>query len=455
MNIDELKNIVFENGIIGAGGAGFPTHAKLTTGIDTIILNGAECEPLLRVDRQLLSVYPDEILMTLSFIVDTLGAKRGIVAIKSAYKAAIDSVKNSIGNYKNLELKMLPDVYPAGDEVVLIYETTGRIVPEGSIPISVGTIVMNVETVLNIYNAIYLKHPVTEKYVTITGNVKYPSTFKVKIGTSVAWLIEKAGGCLEEDYEIIMGGPMTGKIVSIDSPITKTTKSIIALPKDHPVITKRKTNIKVELKRAMSACSQCQMCTDLCPRNLLGHFIQPHKVMNAVANSIIDDTSAFTMTMLCSECGLCEMYSCHQSLSPRKIISQIKTKLRQNGIKNPHSKKPEKADIMRNERLVPMERLISRLALNKYNVDAPLNLDTIVPSGSVIMQLNQHVGVAANPVVKIGDIVKEGDLIGDVPDNKLGAKLHASIDGIIIDVTDDRIVIKPRGDFNGQSNRIS
>ncbi|PHO07200.1 NADH dehydrogenase [Thermoanaerobacterium thermosaccharolyticum] len=455
MDIDELKNIVFENGIIGAGGAGFPTHAKLTTGIDTIILNGAECEPLLRVDRQLLAIYTDEILMTLSFIVDTLGAKRGIVAIKSAYKIAIDSVKNSIGNYKNLELKMLPDVYPAGDEVVLIYETTGRIVPEGSIPISVGTIVMNVETVLNIYNAINLKHPVTEKYVTVTGNVKYPSTFKVKVGTSAAELIEKAGGCLEEDYEVIMGGPMTGKIVDVETPITKITKAIIVLPKDHPVITKRKTNIRVELKRAMSVCSQCQMCTDLCPRHLLGHSIEPHKVMNAVANNIIADTTAYTMTMLCSECGLCEMYSCHQSLSPRKIISQIKTKLRQNGVKNPHNKRTERANVMRDERLVPMERLISRLSLKKYDVDAPMNFDTVIPSHHVVMQLSQHVGVKAIPVVNVGDIVKEGDLIGDVPNNKLGAKLHASIDGIIIDVTDDRIVIKPRGDFDGQSNRIS
>lgn len=454
MNIDELKNIVFENGIVGAGGAGFPTHAKLTTGIDMIVLNGAECEPLLRVDRQLLAIYTDEILMTLSFIVDTLGAKRGIVAIKSAYKTAISSVKNLIGNYKNLELKVLPDVYPAGDEVVLIYETTGRIVPEGSIPISVGTLVMNVETVLNVYNAIYLKHPVTEKYVTVTGGVKYPSTFKAKVGTSVARLIEKAGGCLEKDCEVIMGGPMTGKIVSIETPITKTTKAIIVLPKDHPVITKRKTNIRIELKRAMSVCSQCQMCTDLCPRNLLGHSIKPHKVMNAVANSIIDDTAAYTMTMLCSECGLCEMYSCHQSLSPRKIISQIKIKLRQNGVKNPHNKRPETANVMRDERLVPMERLISRLSLKKYDVDAPMNFDTVIPSHHVAMQLSQHVGAKAIPVVKVGDIVKEGDLIGDVPNNKLGAKLHASIDGIIIDVTDDSIVIKPRGDFDGQSDRI-
>lgn len=455
MNINELKNIVFENGIVGAGGAGFPTHAKLSAGVDTVILNGAECEPLLRVDRQLLAVYTDEILMTLSLIVDTLGAKCGLVAVKSAYKATIDSVKNSIVNYKNLEMKILPDVYPAGDEIVLIYETTGKIVPEGSIPISVGTLVMNVETVLNIYNAIYLKHPVTEKYVTVTGNVKCPSTFKVKVGISVAELIEKSGGSLEEDYEIIMGGPMTGKIVDRKTPITKTTKAIIVLPKDHPVITKRKTNISIELKRAMSVCSQCQMCTNLCPRHLLGHSIEPHKVMNAVANGIIADTTAYTITLLCSECGLCEMYSCHQSLSPRKIISQIKTKLRQNGVKNPHSKKPEKADIMRNERLVPMERLISRLALNKYNVDAPLSADTIVPSDSIIMQLNQHVGVAANPVVKVGDMVKEGDLIGDIPNNKLGARLHASVDGVIIDVTDHSVVIEPRGDFNGQSNRIS
>ena len=128
----DLKNALFEGGVVGAGGAGFPTHAKLSDQADTVILNCAECEPLIKVDRQLMVDYINEILSGMQMMVEAMGAKEGIIALKKSYTASIEAVKSNIGNYKNLRLHILPDIYPAGDEVVLIYETTD---PERTAPV--------------------------------------------------------------------------------------------------------------------------------------------------------------------------------------------------------------------------------------------------------------------------------------------------------------------------------
>jgi Na+-translocating ferredoxin:NAD+ oxidoreductase RnfC subunit len=442
MNLEELKGKIQEAGIVGAGGAGFPTHMKLSDKADVVIINGAECEPLLRVDRQLLTKHAKEILFTLNTICTTLGAK-GIVAVKTSYKSAIEALQRNINAYSNIELKLLPDVYPAGDEVVLVYETTGRIVPEGAIPISVGAVVLNAETVLNIHNAIEKNEPVTEKYVTVTGAVKNPVTLKVPIGIELGELIKAAGGASIKEYNIIGGGPMTGRVVDESVKVTKTTKAVIVLPVNHPVILKKQANTSIMLKRAMSVCSQCQMCTSLCPRNLLGHSIQPHKVMRALSTGTTYNVEDYTSTLLCCECGLCEMYACHQSLSPRTLIREVKNKLRSNGVKNTHSKSPDKSHIMRADRGLPMKRLISRLGLNEYVNAAPI-LEQSIAYSKVNILTNQHIGAPAKPMVKKGEQVVKGQLIGVLQEGKLGTNLHAPIDGIIEEVHDNEIVIKAR-----------
>jgi Na+-translocating ferredoxin:NAD+ oxidoreductase RnfC subunit len=442
MNLEELKGRIQEAGIVGAGGAGFPTHVKLTDIAEVIIINGAECEPLLRVDRQLLTKHAEEILYTLNTLCTTLGAK-GVVAVKTSYKSAIEALQRNISSYNNIEMKLLPDVYPAGDEVVLVYETTGRIVPEGSIPISVGAIVLNAETVLNIHNAIEHNMPVTEKYVTVTGAVKNPVTLKVPLGMEISDLIKAAGGASVKEYNIIGGGPMTGRVVDETTKVTKTTKAVIVLPINHPVILKKNANTSVMVKRAMSVCSQCQMCTSLCPRNLLGHVIQPHKVMRALSTGTTYNIEDYTSTLLCCECGLCEMYACHQSLSPRTLISEVKNKLRAHGVKNPHNKSPEQTHMMRSDRGVPMKRLIARLGLTEYINEAAISEQHMICS-EVKVLTNQHIGAPAQPIVKIGEQVVKGQLLGISQEGKLGANIHASIEGTIEAINNNIIVIKAR-----------
>jgi Na+-translocating ferredoxin:NAD+ oxidoreductase RnfC subunit len=443
LDINELKKAIMENGVVGAGGAGFPSHAKLSEQVKTIVLNGAECEPLFRTDRQLLAVHADEIMYTLELMVEALGAENAIIALKPSYKAAIAAIENNMYKYNNISLHILKDIYPAGDEIVLIYETTGKIVPEGALPLSVGVMVNNVETVYNIYKAVEKKEPVTDKYLTVTGQVKTPVTLKIPVGTCVKKAIELAGGPDIEDYEIILGGPMTGRLGGEEDIITKTTKAIIVLPKDHLLVKKRKEKSSINLKRTASICSQCQMCTDLCPRHLLGYALKPNKIMNAAGFSITKDASVYTASFLCSECGLCKMYSCHQGLSPRRIIGELKSGLRAGGVKNPHHNAPESVNSMRYGRLVPEDRLIPRLGILKYNTDAPMD-ESEKDIKAVKLALSQHIGAKASPVVKTGDTVTKGQLIGQIPEGKLGARIHASISGTVSNVDDFFITIAKR-----------
>lgn len=444
MNIDELKLIMKENGIVGAGGAGFPSYAKLDKRADTIILNCAECEPLLKLHRQVIEKYAYEIIITLDQIAEVVEASEVIIAIKPSYKSAVKQVEGVIQTIKTtrkIRIGLLPEVYPAGDEVVTIYETTGKVVPPGSIPISIGVTVFNVETILNVYRAINEKQPVTYKYITITGEVKNPVTLKVPLGITVDECIAAAGGLTIEDPVYINGGPMTGKIVNGYDTITKTSNAILVMPSDQYIVRKRQSKISIDMKRAMSACCQCQMCTDLCPRNLLGHPIKPHAFMRASTSGSTKEVNTFMDTFYCSQCGLCEMYSCFQGLSPRTLIGQCKDSLRKNGVMPPKEVKQKEVSLARAYRGVSKERLTARLGLEKYDAKAPL-VDELVETKLVKISMRQHIGAPAVPCAKKGDYIESGCVIGSVSAENLGANIHASISGTVLDVNSDYVTIR-------------
>ncbi|MCI8371969.1 MAG: hypothetical protein HFI75_06185 [Lachnospiraceae bacterium] len=439
MDITELKKALFDGGVVGAGGAGFPTHAKLSEQADTIILNCAECEPLIKVDRQLITDYVEEVLSGMQLLADTLGAKEGIIAVKKSYTASIEAVKSKIGEYKSLKLHILPDIYPAGDEVILIYETTGRVVPQGKIPIVVGCMVVNVETVLNAYRKVTSGTNVVTKFVTVAGLVKNPLTVEVPVGITVQDLIDMAGGFTTNDSVMIMGGPMTGRICSTGDIVTKTTKAVLVLPPACPPITKRQSSSRLNIRNAMSVCSQCSMCTSLCPRNLLGAAIKPHEFMRAVGNGLTHEVDTFLNSFFCVSCGLCEMYSCHQGLSPRTLLDQYKGGLRANGVKPPErAMKP--VNSMREERKVPEHRLLLRLGLAPYDVPAPMGKCT-ADIKEVKLMLRQCIGAPCAAVVKAGDTVEVGQVVGEPPEGALGTSLHASLAGKVTAVTDNYITI--------------
>ncbi len=439
MRLSELKSILQKNGVVGAGGAGFPSYAKLNDKADTVILNCAECEPLFKLHRQLLEKYAHEIVSMLDLLKQAVGAKEFIVALKASYKGALESVREALSDYPDGRIQLLREMYPAGDEVITIYECTGRVVPPGNLPISVGCIVYNVETVLNMYHAVTEATPVTHKYVTVAGEVKNPTTLRVPIGTSFSHLIELAGGVTVEDAEIISGGPMTGNLSSQSAFVTKTTNGILVMPDDHYIVMKRKQKPQISIRRAMSSCCQCKSCTELCSRHLLGHPVNPADFMKCVANAT-SHTKAVLNTMYCSQCGLCEMYSCPQGLSPKTLMGLSKAGLRDNGIKPEIFTESTEVHSEREYRTVPMKRLIERLDLSKYNVAAKIDNVNVTPS-MVKISTSQHIGKPATPVVKIGDKVKTGDVIATFDDNALSVGYHSSIDGVVTSVNEKAITI--------------
>lgn len=435
---------VKEAGIIGAGGAGFPTHVKLGSQAEYVIVNGAECEPLLRVDQQLMTNYSEELVKALELVVETVGAKKGIIALKKKYKKAIEKLNLILENNEKIELHLLDNFYPAGDEQITVYEVTGRIIPEGGIPLQVGVIVLNVETLLNIKNSVD-DIPVTHTYLTVTGAVKEPKTMYLPIGTTVREALELAGGVTIENFAVIDGGPMMGKLLpSIDMPIVKNSKGYIVLPSDHPRILSKSKDLKQMLKEGRTACCHCSLCTEVCPRNLIGHSIQPDKLMRVASyQSTCSATEDVNSAYLCCECGLCEV-ACVMNLQPWKLNGFLKKTLRENGVKNTHTNTPDAAHPFREYKKFPVPQLISRLGLKPYDVDANLDLDAGKDINEVIIKLSQHIGAKSKAIVNVGDRVEKGQKIAEIPENQLGANIHASIDGVVIAVDDDMIKISSK-----------
>ena len=438
MELNDIKNLLREMGIVGAGGAGFPSYAKLSDKADTVILNCAECEPLLKVHRQVLEEYTCEILSALSEIVRAVGAERGIIAVKAHYRSTVKALESEISDHPKLSICKLRSVYPTGDELILIKEVTGRVVDPGQLPISAGVTVFNTETVYNVYRAIF-GSPVTHKFVTVAGEVANPITLRVPIGTKISQLIAAAGGETVDSPEYISGGPMMGKIASASDVIIKTTNAIIVLPQNHTVILNKNRNTSINLRRAMSVCCQCRSCTELCSRHLLGYPVEPHTVMRVMSSGGKGNIDALAGSMFCSGCGLCESYSCPQGLSPRSIIAELKATARANGTKAPQGIKAS-SDITDAEyKKVSVERLIMRLGLKKYDVPAPMGEDLI--TRSVKIPLSQHIGAPAQAAVSVGDTVKTGDIIAKAADGALSVNIHASIDGRVEAVTQKYIKI--------------
>jgi len=438
-----LLDAVKEAGVIGAGGAGFPTHAKLSAKAEFILLNGAECEPLLRVDQQLMELFPDEIIKGFKAAGELVGASKALIGIKRKHKKVVSILKERIEALQVgafVEIKELDDFYPAGDEQVLVHELTGRVVPEGGIPLNVGCVVINSETALNIYNA-SLNKPVTEKYVTVAGDVPKPLTVKVPVGTPLKEVLKLSGIEDFSNYGVIDGGPMMGPVLdNLDGAVTKKTKGLVVLKKDHALL--RRKSLKLEQARRVNraSCEQCRMCTDMCPRYLLGHRLEPHKLMRTL-NYRLADPESQKIAYLCSQCNMCELFACPIGLYPRSANLYIRQKLAEQNIRFTPDKKEIRARKIREYRLLPSKRLIARLGLTGFDKPAPLTEVEIKPE-TVYIARNQHIGAPAVPTVQVGDHVEAGQLIGRVPENSLGANIHASISGTVVECGDAFIAIR-------------
>ncbi len=432
----DVREMVCNAGILGAGGAGFPTHVKINCQAETVIVNGAECEPLLRVDQQVMELYADEVVRGLRLVMEQTGAREGVIALKGHYAGAVKALTAAAEGAENVRVHLLKEYYPAGDEQQIVYDVTGRVVPTGGLPLDVGAVVSNASTLLNVARAAEGKK-VVEKYVTVGGAVRTPVTVKVPVGISCRELLEAAGGTTAE-CRYLIGGPCMGRVVdNPDEPVTKTTGGLLAIPVDHPYWKKRSERINLQL--IQSVCCQCSMCTQMCPRNALGLNVQPHKAMRTIAQGL-DLLGDANGVFSCCNCGLCTYYACNFGLNPSVVMQKVKGAMAAKGIK-PRKEVFTTVDSGIDHKKVPVTRLIARLGLEDYDVPAPL-VDKLMTTDQVRILLRMGVGAPSVPVVAVGDKVRKNALVADIAPGKLGVKMHASISGTVTAVTDSYIEIR-------------
>ena len=424
-------------GVAGCGGAGFPTHVKLAAqGVDTLIINGAECEPLLRTDRWLMRNRANEMILAIEAARQQLGANRAAIALKESYIEEIAALHTAIDNAElSIELFLLKGFYPAGDEHVQVFEVTGRVVPPGGIPLDVGCVASNAATMYAISNAV-LGRPFTQKYLTITGSVNSPCVVRAPIGTGFAELLALAGGACESNCIVVSGGPMMGKPMTMQeamaSHVTKTTSGYVILPEGARLWQKHVTRPEFTLKQARTACVQCSFCTQLCPRRLLGHPIEPHKIMRRIGGNTNWredlDNPVLRGAQYCCECGVCELIACPMELRPRAVNVMVKQELAARGLRPLKGTGEYRPEEYRDERAIPTAKAAMRAGAGlwyKTEFDRFVEAD---PS-EVHIALNSHIGAPAVPVVQPGERVEFGQLIAKIPGGKLGVRYHASIAG--------------------------
>lgn len=428
-------------GIVGEGGAGFPAHVKYAAVADTVIANGCECEPLLRTDHHIMARHTQSVLRALKALGGAIGAKRHVLALKAKHDGLVPLLRQAGAEY-GVELFLLDDFYPAGDEQILVREVTGRSVPPLGIPLNVGVVVANVGTLADVDAAINhaspSSRPLTDKFLTVTGEVRAPAVMRAPLGTALSMCLDAAGGALPENPVFVIGGPMMGRVVEgmeglARERVTKTTGGLIVLPAGHPLHRNATLTTDVMRRRAASACIQCRACSDLCPRRLIGHPFETHKIMRAFA-SHRECTKWGLSAVMCCECGACEQYACPMGMSPRRINQAVKACLRKASLTYDGTKELESGNSRWREfRRIPVPRLAARLGIAPYMKLKTPYIGEVFPNVAEI-SLRQHLGVPAVPVVSVGDAVRKGDCVGVIPEGALGARVHASIDGNVTSV---------------------
>ncbi|MBQ7794897.1 MAG: electron transport complex subunit RsxC [Clostridia bacterium] len=314
MSKEELLAVVRNSGIVGMGGAGFPTHVKLSPpadkNIDLLIINGAECEPYITADHRRMLEEPDTILDGIGIAMKILGVSKCSIGIETNKKDAIELLKEKIGQNSGIEVCPLKPKYPQGAEKQLIYAITKRKVPSGGLPADVGVVVMNIDTVAQLSKTFRTGMPLIKRVVTVSGDcISEPSNFEVPTGVTYRYLLDAAGGTAKEINKLIMGGPMMGIAQYSDEvPVVKTTSSLLALSYNPSAFDKD------------TPCIRCGKCVEGCPMHLMPLYLNKFSVSGdlekAEEYNILD----------CIECGLCS-YLCPGKQSPLHNIRVAKQKI--------------------------------------------------------------------------------------------------------------------------------
>jgi Na+-translocating ferredoxin:NAD+ oxidoreductase RnfC subunit len=427
-----LVETIRDAGVLGAGGGGFPAHAKYKCRVDIFIINGAECEPLAHKDEAILGGRASDIVVGAAALRDELGAGEVVLAVKETRARELATL------YAGLKIHPLRETYPAGDEAVLVYDVTGRRVPAAGVPPDVGVSVSNAETVLNVSRAARGKR-VETSWVTVAGAVAKPFTAEVPAGAPASLLVEEAGGATVADYVVFDGGPMMGEEINAEEYGVKlTTGLILVLPKGHSVVAKTRLPLEHVRTIAGSACTQCRDCTELCPRYLLGYDVTPHLSMRRFFTWGEEaEPSYFANAAGCTGCGLCELYACPMAISPRRVQNYLRERLRgaakEEGAGVVHADRPGRG--------VPAGRLKRRIDVKTYDVPAPPRTLESEPR-RVVIDVTQPYAPPVKVLVAEGDRVEKGQAVAvPGPGDEMGVPVYASLTGRVAAAGPETVVI--------------
>jgi Na+-translocating ferredoxin:NAD+ oxidoreductase RnfC subunit len=448
---ETLINLIQDKGIVGAGGAGFPTFFKFKTATkaEHYIINAAECEPLLFNDQWLMENHASEIVEGIEIGRQILGVKEAVIGIKNKYHKAIENLSSAI-KAKNYPIRIfeMDNFYPAGDEQIMLFEILGKTVPAGGIPIQIGAVVNNVNTAYNVYQAVNAGNPVISRLLTVNGvGISNPVVMEVPLGVEVEFLLQNyfplAWEKLQQnEAELIIGGPMMGKIWDRKTreTITKTTGGLLVLPVDSPSVRERKQTLSNIIRESRIACCNCSYCTELCTRMAIGHNFKTHLIMQGIAYADSQFYVDYDAAWMCSECGVCSMVSCPMGLSPRRVNQFIKSQYRKEG-KKPSFPDKVKEPVLEG-RKVPYYRLLNRLGLKDFEKDFIYREFDKYPD-FLFLTLQQHIGKKGRVIVKEGEAVEKGQLLMEpVTRDDLCVALHSPFKGRITAVESGFIKIE-------------
>jgi electron transport complex protein RnfC len=314
LSADEIRQVARESGLTGMGGAAFPTHVKLTPPkdkpVDTVIINGCECEPFLTCDHRLMLERTADLAEGLKLLVRAVGAERGIVGIEANKMDAIDAVRAAVAEDSSLAVEILDVKYPEGSEKQLIFAVTGKEVPPGKLPSEVGCLVQNVGTAVALFEAASMGKPLYERVVTVTGPaIREPSNFLVKIGTPLSDLIEAAGGIAGTAAKLVMGGPMTGWAQKdATASVVKGTSGLVLLPPE-----------LVDVQEEHE-CVRCTKCVDACPM-----FLMPNYIVEATKKEDWEKAELWG-ALDCFECGVCS-FTCPAYIPHVQYVRKAKAEI--------------------------------------------------------------------------------------------------------------------------------
>ncbi len=436
----DLQSILQQNGVVGAGGAGFPSYGKLADGASVLLINAIECEPLSYTDFILLREKLYEVVAGIQAVMAQTGIPTGILAIKE-HRAELLGLTDGQSLAEGIFVKLAPNVYPVGDEINLIYTITGRLVKPGKLPITEGVIVYNAETVYNIGRTVSQNLPVTEKWLTIAGDIEQPVVVRVPVGMPIADLFKEFHITVPDTHVLIDGGPSMGTLKNIGEVVTKTTKALLVLPKTVPAVIGKQRTVQENLRMAASVCCQCTRCTDLCPRHLLGYPLEPHKMVRATLSAAQEIPALIQNASLCCSCGVCAHFACCQDISPMQVIKEYKKILAKNKLRFTAGENETFTPLADREyRLLHAEKWAEMLGVSKFDRLPDYRAEKISANKAEI-RMSQHIGAPSVPLVKAGDTVTENQCIAH-PGKGLSVAQHASIAGKVIFADEKRIVIE-------------